>query len=56
MMGHREKFKGFAIYDGLSPRRKLYHWRRSEIAKLKRAFWKRARKDARREAEKEAAE
>ena len=56
MMGHREKLAGGDEYSAFTNWRRLLRWAPHVRKAIKRKFWKRARKDARREAEKEAAE
>lgn len=47
MMGHRETLKGGAEFDALTRWRKLMHWRPGEVKAIKRAFWKRQRRQGR---------
>jgi hypothetical protein len=54
MMGTRQRLRGGIEYDALTRFRRRIRLRQSEVARAKRQFWKRTRKEARSAAEREA--
>lgn len=55
MMGTREPLRGGWEYDALTRGRRRTHWKAGKVARWKRQFWKRTRKQARAHAATEAA-
>jgi len=51
MMGHKEKLKNGGEQDAFTSWRRMYNWKPGVLRRIKKAFSKRVRKDARKPAE-----